>query len=489
MEKHKQKRRRGVILSLAGLNKLQEAKYQAEFQVNDGARFTLEELSYRTQLAPFTVSKVLAREEGVDKQTLEYFFRAFGLELTTSDYQRVGNSESGVGNGEETSPNPYPLIPTPYCDWGEAVDVSIFFGRTEELTQLEHWILNDRCRLIVLLGMGGIGKSSLSVKLATQIQTQFEFVVWRSLRNSPSLLDLLTSLLKFFANGQAINLSLNDSNVLQEDATRLRIAKLMEHLRSHRCLIVLDNVESILARHEHSGHYQPGYEDYKELLKQVGETFHQSCVVLTSREKPQEITILEGETLPVRSLHLPGLCTGAALELVRTKSFFCGSDADWQNLIEHYSGNPLALKIIATTIQELFDGDIKEFQTQRTTVFGSIYDLLEQQFYRLSALEKDLMYWLTINREPVTIAELREDLVLPISSMKLLEALDSLSRRNLIEKKSAPQTSVQFTLQPVLMDMLQKFVQRYVVKFRVGGDKDKETRDKGIRRQGTRDKE
>ncbi|KYC40485.1 hypothetical protein WA1_25520 [Scytonema hofmannii PCC 7110] len=481
MEKHKQKRRRGVILSLAGLNKLQEARYQAEFQDNDGARFTLEELSYRTQLAPFTVSKVLAREEGVDKQTLEYFFRAFSLELATSDYQRVGSGRdepwrvcTGVGSGEEIPPTPHSPFPTPHFDWGEAVDVSIFFGRTEELTQLEHWILNDRCRLIVLLGMGGIGKSSLSVKLATQIQTQFEFVVWRSLRNSPSLLDLLTSLLKLFANGQAINLSPNCSDVSQEDATRVRIAQLMEHLRSHRCLIVLDNVESILASQENSGHYQPGYENYKELLKQVGETSHQSCVVLTSREKPQEITILEGETLPVRSLHLPGLSTGAALELVRTKSFFCGSDVEWQNLIQHYAGNPLALKIIATTIQELFDGDIKEFQTQGATVFGSIYDLLEQQFHRVSLLEKDLMYWLAINREPVTIAELREDLVLPISSMKLLEALDSLSRRNLIEKKSAPQTSVQFTLQPVVMEYVTRnIVQQVCIEIQKWGKGDK----------------
>jgi hypothetical protein len=69
MEKYKQTRRRGVILSLQGLQKLQEAKHLLEIQENDGARFTLEELSYRTQLAPFTVSKVLARQEGVDKQS------------------------------------------------------------------------------------------------------------------------------------------------------------------------------------------------------------------------------------------------------------------------------------------------------------------------------------------------------------------------------------------------------------------------------------
>ncbi|MEC4818504.1 MAG: NB-ARC domain-containing protein, partial [Scytonema sp. PMC 1069.18] len=335
------------------------------------------------------------------------------------------------------------------------MDVSIFFGRTEELSQLKHWILNDRCRLIAVLGMGGIGKSSLSVKLATEIQEQFKFVVWRSLRNSPPLKDLLANLLQFFAQGQPVHLSENIGD---------RISQLMLQLRSHRCLIVLDNAESILASNNQYGHYQTGYNDYRQLFQQVGETSHQSCLVLTSREKPQEIATLEGDSFPVRVLHLTGLDASNALELIRTKSFFCGSDTDWQDLIEHYTGNPLALKIIATTIQELFDGDITEFRAQGVTVIGSIYELLQQQFYRLSALEKDLMYWLAVNREPVTLSELRTDLVLPISSMKLLEALDSLCRRSLIDKQSFPQSPVQFTLQPVVMEYVtDNFIQQVCI--------------------------
>ncbi|RUS97406.1 hypothetical protein DSM106972_085090 [Dulcicalothrix desertica PCC 7102] len=435
MEASKQRRRRGVILSLQGWKKLTEAKHQVEILDTDGTRLTLEELSVRTQLAPFTVSKVMAREEGVDKQTLECFFRAFGLNLTQSDYAKVGESTS----------HPLTLSPShPLTDWGEAVDVAIFFGRAHELALLENWIGNDN-RLILLLGMGGIGKTSLSIKLGQHIQEEFEFVIWRSLRNSPSLGEMLASLLLFFANSKPVNLSENISE---------RLTQVMAHLREHRCLVILDNVESILADGARSGHYQVSYENYGEFFKLLGETSHSSCVVLTSREKPQEVATLEGDTLPVKTLQLTGLQENAALELVRSKSVFYGSDAEWQDLIQHYAGNPLALKIIATTIQELFNGDIKEFLAQGTKVFGTIYDLLSQQFQRLSVLEKDLMYWICINREPVTLAELRADLVLPVSPMKLLEALESLSRRNLIEKTSLPHTSVQFTLQPVVMEFV-----------------------------------
>ncbi|CAD5933432.1 putative WD repeat-containing protein alr2800 [Planktothrix agardhii] len=56
-----------------------------------------------------------------------------------------------------------------------------------------------------------------------------------------------------------------------------------------------------------TGNYRNGYEEYGQLLQQLGEINHQSCILITSREIPQEIAVLAGNLLPVRVLNLEGL--------------------------------------------------------------------------------------------------------------------------------------------------------------------------------------
>jgi WD40 repeat protein len=343
-------------------------------------------------------------------------------------------------------------------DWGDACNVSVFYGRKEELTALEQWIVQDHCRLVGLFGMGGIGKTSLSVKLAKQIQGEFEYVIWRSLRNAPPIQTLLVDLIQFLSNQQETDLP---------DTFDSCILRLLHYLRSSRCLLILDNGETIMQsgdslqdRSASRDGYQTGYEGYGQLLKCVGETDHQSTLVLTSREKPKGMVAEEGKALPIRSLRLTGLHESAVQEIFSVKGDFSGSTEEWRVLSEHYAGNPLALKMVASAIKDFFDSSITNFLEilqQGTSIFGDIRDLLARQIDRLSDLEQQVMYWLAIDREPVTLSELRADFVPQVSLGDLLEALTSLERRCLIEK-AAPtlieKTRTLFTLQPVVMEYM-----------------------------------
>jgi hypothetical protein len=91
------------------------------------------------------------------------------------------------------------------------------------------------------------------------------------------------------------------------------------------------------------------------------------------------------------------------------------------------------LKIVVTTIHFLFSGKIDLFLAQGITVFGDIYDLLDQQFQRLSDLDKTVIYSLAIHRKPILMPELINEIIPPVTSQKLLGILESLKLLSLIE--------------------------------------------------------
>ena len=154
--------------------------------------------------------------------------------------------------------------------------------------------------------------------------------------------------------------------------------------------------------------------------------------MIISPEKPEDINCLAGKNLPIRTLTLQGLSLAEAQYIFQTKDL---SDShQWSKLLDHYQGNPLNLKIAATTIQELFQGRVSEFLSRQTFVFGQIQTLLEKQFHRLSPLEQEALYWLAIEQKFLSLSQLQDYFWQPIPTPQLFEVMDSLGRRSLIEK-------------------------------------------------------
>lgn len=360
------------------------------------------------------------------------------LKQKPSSIQLVAPPEIEEANRDE--PITAPLVTLEQrIDWGDALAVPSFYGREREMETLTRWVIEERCRVVSLLGIGGVGKSALAVNMMYQLAEHFEVVIFRSLRDAPPCETLLDDCLQVF--------SPQPPGTVVSSLER-RINLLLDYLRQSRALIVLDNLETLLEEGNSTGRYRPGFESYGRLLRRVGETAHQSCLLLTSREKLMELRPLEGNRTPVRALRILGLDVDACEQLL-AENDVSGNSQDWMRLVGIYGGNPLALKIVAETIIDLFGGEISQFLAESTVIFGSIADLLGEQFARLSPLEQTVLCWLAIAREPMTLDELLEVLIAPLPRVQVLEALDGLRRRSLVERG---QRQASFTLQSVVLE-------------------------------------
>ncbi|WP_373542415.1 NB-ARC domain-containing protein [Chamaesiphon sp.] len=301
-----------------------------------------------------------------------------------------------------------------------------FYGRTEEIATLTDWCLYERCRVICLIGMGGVGKTTLVWEIARQLESYFDLTIWRSLLNLPPLTEFCTEQIQ----------CLSPQPVALPRSAEGQIDLLIAGLKLNRCLLIIDNVESILAGQVQSGQYLPGYEGYDRLLRSLGELPHQSCVLLISREKPHSIARAEiVNPQLVRSLTLDGLSAAAGHQLIQAYGCPPLPAQIWQEVHGHYGGNPLALKIAAIAAVEITGGGEKVLELyplmqQGQLQFRTIDDVLYRQFERLSAIEQQLVYWLAIAREPIAGSALRANLVLNTRAPgEILNALQSLARR------------------------------------------------------------
>ncbi|MEM7034155.1 MAG: BTAD domain-containing putative transcriptional regulator, partial [Chloroflexota bacterium] len=370
-----------------------------------------------------------------------------GVEPEAETLSLVEQIRRGVLNGTaEGTPLSSPIESTeqssPGLDGREIPLVGTFFGRAKEQALLQQWLETDRCQLVTILGIGGQGKTTLAAQVTRHVAEQFDLIIWRSLLNAPTLEELLPNILTRL-NGEP----------LKELPAPLdeKLALLRHYLQEKRCLLVLDNMETIL-QSEPVGRYQPGYSDYGQLIQELSRYNHSSCLLLTSRERPEGLKRIE-RTLPtVQSLMLTGLEATAGQEILQTHGLALDTDTAIA-MTNRYSGNPLALNLVAETIQDIYFGDVDTFLDEETPVFADIRDVLDQQFNRLSPLERDILLWLAITREALLPTDLSALLLQKIPQRALIESIRGLQHRSLLERNNQG-----FLLQNVVTEYLTEFL-------------------------------
>lgn len=349
--------------------------------------------------------------------------------------QAVGiNNWEAIAESSDVNFEPLQDFSNPYnIDWNETPDLEGFYGRDRELEQLENWITNDGYKLVTIVGMAGIGKTALALALADRLQSKFDRLIWRSLQSNPSLNSLLDGIFK--------SINKNDSSDPREGIKRIII-----HLKQRPTLLILDGMEAVWSKEEFTG-------EYSYLIQQLHSEIDRSCIIITSREKLHSLMLPIICENKVDYFYLNGLRKSDALKLWRSRGF-TGKEIGLSALIQMYRGNPLAIELVIPLIESVFAGNIAAFLNQNTLVIGDrLRNILKQQFDRLSDLERDILYWLAIWQEPISLCRLQTHFLISIDPAAVWEGIATLEGRSLLEKWFSGEEFL-FTLQPLVMKMV-----------------------------------
>ncbi|MEB3295146.1 MAG: ATP-binding protein, partial [Synechococcales bacterium] len=162
-------------------------------------------------------------------------------------------------------------------------EVPLWVGRDRLLAELRDELLVQRRKVLVLVGQGGIGKTSLAVKLleACGVEARrqrlaencpFEGVIYVRVQEGMSFDGVVVELLRGLERSRSEGMR----------AEQL-IGEVIGGLQRSRCLLVLDNLEDVLAGGKAVS------AEWGQLLWALVDRTHQSQVVITSRELPIDL--------------------------------------------------------------------------------------------------------------------------------------------------------------------------------------------------------
>ncbi|MEB3268803.1 MAG: tetratricopeptide repeat protein [Leptolyngbya sp.] len=233
-------------------------------------------------------------------------------------------------------------------------------GRQPELATLRDWLADPQVRLVGLVAVGGYGKSALAAKLLADYRQgadapcPFDQTLWITVNQPLSFGVWCREMLRLLGAGD-IDPSLPDDQVITFG---------VNFLAQRRCLVVLDNVETLLT--PGATWHDPAYGQFwvRWLERGQGTQF-----LLTSRERPAL------PTLGNRWYALRGLTVAAAADLLHDLGIR-GGPADLEDLVTVADGHPLLLRLLA--------GWLKNPRQNKAPV--ATYALSQDDLYRLQQI-------------------------------------------------------------------------------------------------------
>jgi len=314
-----------------------------------------------------------------------------------------------------------PIIEVPIIDpetTAMIVEIEEIFDRSNELRKLGEY--KQQSRLILITGISGIGKSNLA-KVFYNSQPHEKI------------------LCRCYYNTSVKNIAEYVEVFSEYDLIDDPIKFILQKLKRDRCLFILDNLD---LDHQEYG------DSFHQLLEQIAETLHQSCVVVTCRSLPRGYS--SWEPCP-EVLRLAGLKQSEANNLLESMSISPKLEpALLHRLVQKYGGNPLGLKLAAQDIAKNFKGDLAAYLKHSTLVVGNLHDEIQSIIYCLSDLELEVLYWLALNKEPIYFGDILKEFPdrykVSSRSTDIDKAIKELYRRSLLQSHDSEfylQTEVQ----------------------------------------------
>ena len=215
-----------------------------------------------------------------------------------------------------------------------APSITHWQGRSEALQKINGWLDNPDCKVSIILGVGGVGKSALASKIYAERQ-DFTSNYWADLSGAPELNSLARNILRKW-----VSFSEQEANDIPENQV---MPYLMHQLQAQRYLLVLDNFESVSAKLE-----------YRDFLQDLLSNCHHQSEILVTTQVPVEPKLRWLETPQI--LSLSGLTPVEGAQLLHSRGVQ-EEQAKLEAFSENVSGHPLTLTLVAGVLTNQEDED------------------------------------------------------------------------------------------------------------------------------------